>query len=158
MAQTKNKFKEINQYIENIDSFDTYSIGSKDDKANQLFTTEPPYEFVNEIIYDITNKNLSEDIYYEFTIKNLVNKKSLLKVQDKIEELKKYYLKCKHSKYLENITEKKLITILRQILRQFNYAINSVEKYNNGEKFLLYILEKKKVYGIKKISSLINFD
>jgi hypothetical protein len=59
---------------------------------------------------------------------------------------------------LENLNEKKLITLLRQILRLYDFTINSIEKYNNGEKFLLYIIEKKKSIALKKISSLINFD
>ena len=60
---------------------------------------------------------------------------------------------------MENLNEKKLITLLRQILRVHNFNINSIEKYNNGEKFLLYIIEKKKSGGeLKKINSVMEFD
>lgn len=153
------KFRDINNLIDNIDSFDKYSINQNEDKINQLFSKEvPPFNLVSKILYSITNKELNDYLYYEFTIKNLVNKKSLLKMEQYIEELKKYYLKCKHSKYLENLNEKKLITLLRQILRSYDFNINSIEKYNNGEKYLLYTIEKKKDLSIKKINSLINFD
>ena len=156
---SKLKFKEINDIIDNIDSFEDYSFNINH-KSNQLFSKEsPPFDLVNSIILLITNKSLDDNIYYEFTIKNLVNKKILSKMDDYFNELKKYYLKCKHSKYLDNLNEKKLVTLLRQILKPYEYIINSVEKYNNCQKFLLYIIEKKKKNGtLKKINSLIDFD
>ena len=151
------KFKDINNLINNIDSFEKYSIN--ENKLNQLFSKEPPpFDLVKDIIFSLFNKELDNSLYYEFTIKSLVNKKSVLKMEEYIIQLKKYYLKCKYSKYLENVNEKKLITILRQILKPYDFSVNSVEKYNNGEKFLLYTIEKKKDLYIKKINSLINFD
>jgi len=150
------KFKDISS-LTNIDSFEKYSIN--DNKVNQLFSKEcPSFDLVKEIIYTLFNKELNDSIYYEFTVKNLVNKKSVLIIEQYIEHLKKYYLKCKYSKYLENLNEKKLITLLRQILKPFDFSVNSIEKYNNGEKFLLYTIEKKKNLYIKKINSFINFD
>jgi len=150
------KFKDIN-LINKIDSFERYSIN--ENKINQLFSKEPPsFELVKEIIFSLFNKELNDSIYYEFTVKSLVNKKSVLKIEEYITELKKYYLKCKHNKYLENLNEKKLITLLRQILKLYDFSVDSVEKYNNGEKFLLYTIEKKKDLYIKKINSFINFD
>ena len=151
------KFKDINNLINNIDSFERYSIN--ENKINQLFSKEPPsFDLVKEIIYSLFNKELNDSIYYEFTVKSLVNKKSVSKIEEYIIELKKYYLKCKHNKYLENLNEKKLITMLRQILKLYDFSVNSIEKYNNGEKFLLYTIEKKKDLYIKKINSFINFD
>jgi hypothetical protein len=156
---SKLKFKEINDIIDNIDLFEDFTFNINN-KNNQLFSKDPPpFELVNNIILLITNKSLDDNMYYEFTIKNLVNKKVLDKMDNYIDELKKYYLKCKHSKYLDNLNEKKLITLLRQILRPYDYIINSIEKYNNCQKFLLYVIEKKKKSGIlKKINSIMEFD
>ena len=142
-----NKFKDINNLISNFYSFEKYIL--KDDLQislkNQLFSKEiPPIELVNKILNTIINKDLNENIYFEFSRKNLVNKKVLDKFNLFIPELKKYYLKCKHNKYLENLDEKKMITIFRQILRPYDYIITAFEKYNNGEKYLLYIIKKKK--------------
>lgn len=155
-----NKFKEINKIIESIDSFDIYDINNKnEEKINQLFSKEPPpFNLVQCIFNDLINKSLNDYIYYEFTIKMMINKNILEKINVYIPELKKYYLKCKHSKYLENLTEKKIVTLYRQILKPYGYSINTFEKYNDGEKYLLYIIDKKQLIGIKKISSLINFD
>jgi len=156
-----NKFKEINDIIKNIYSLEYILKDTVDINFylnNQLFTKEiPPINFVNKILGIMINKELNDNIYFEFSRKNLLNKKVIEKINDFIPELKKYYLKCKHKKYLEDLNEKKIITIFRQILRPYNYTITAYEKYNNGEKYLLYVI-KKKMNSIKKIDSVINFD
>lgn len=155
------KFEEINDILNNIDSFEKYSLKNDNEinLKNQLFSKEhPPIELVNKIISIMINKDLIDTIYFEFSRKILVSKKVLEKINEYIPELKNYYLKCKHNKYLENLNEKKIITLFRQILRPYDYNICAVEKYNNGEKFLLYIIQKKKNLMIKKIDSVINFD
>lgn len=154
------KFREINNIINNIDLFDNYILKNNNKSIkNQLFSKEPPpFDLVKKIVYVLINKDLNDNIYYEFSKKNLVIKKIIEKINDYVLVLKEYYLKCKHEKYLENLNEKKLITLFRQILRPHNYSITSYEKYDNGEKYLLYVLEKKKSISLKKIDSTINFD
>lgn len=156
-----NNFKDIDEILSNIYSFENILKNNNDINfflKNQLFSKEiPPIDIVNKILGTIINKELNENIYFEFSRKNLLNKKVMDKVNDLIPELKKYYLKCKHTKYLENLNEKKIITIFRQILRPYSYNIKSYEKYNDGEKYLLYIIKKKNMY-FKKIDSTINFD
>ena len=157
-------FRDINSLILNIDSFEKYYLKSpKNDYSNQLFSKEPPnFDLVNNILFLLTNKDLNDITYYEFSRKILLNKNIIENIQEYIPELKKYYLKCKHEKYLENLTEKKIITLFRQILRKYEYSIHAVEKYNNGRKYLLYTLEKNKslneLSGLKKINSIISFD
>lgn len=156
-----NNFKELDEILSNIYSFESILKNNNDINfflKNQLFSKEiPPIDIVNKILGTIINKELNENIYFEFSRKNLLNKKVMDKVNDLIPELKKYYLKCKHTKYLENLNEKKIITIFRQILRPYNYNITAYEKYNDGEKYLLYIIKKKNMC-LKKINSTINFD
>jgi predicted adenine nucleotide alpha hydrolase (AANH) superfamily ATPase len=41
--------------------------------------------------------------YYQFSRKTLEQKNIIEKINLKINELKQYYLKCKHKKYLENV-------------------------------------------------------
>ena len=62
--------------------------------------------------------------------------------------MEKYYLPCKARTYLNGLTEKNIITILRQILKTRNYTIISHEKYIRGEKFINYKLDsyESKVY------------
>ena len=155
------KFKDINYILDNIDLFEKYSLKKENNmnQKSQLFSKDhPPFELVNKIIYIVTNKNLNDNIYFEFSRNILVTKKIIEKINEFIPELKKYYLKCKYNKYLENLDEKKIITLFRQILRPYDYSIATHEKYNNGKKFLLYIIEKKHNLKLKKIDSIINFD
>jgi hypothetical protein len=153
-----NRFRDIDSSImDNIHSFQKKDL--KKSNKNQLFSKEPPpFELVKKIFYVLINKELNDTIYYEFSKNNLVIKKIIEKMDEYIILLKEYYLKCKHSKYLENLDEKKLITLFRQILRPYDFEITSYEKYDNGEKYLLYVLEKKSNVTIKKINSIINFD
>jgi hypothetical protein len=133
-------------------------------KKNQLFSNNyPPIELVQQILNlllynnNITNVSETDNIYIEFSKKTLLQKNVTNTIEPYIEELKKYYLKCKHKKYLENLTEKKIITLLRQILKPHNYMLLSSEKYDNGIKYLAYVIKQKEI-GLKKINSTIHFD
>ena len=48
-------------------------------------------------------------------------------------QLEKYYLPCKARTYLNGLTEKNVITVLRQCIRIYGYRIVSREKYMKGE-------------------------
>ena len=157
----KNKFKDLTELFTNFKSFE--DITNNEDKQNyknQLFAKiNPPFDLVKQILGLLINNYPFDDLHYEFTKKIISEKKVLDKIGPYIEELKKYYLKCKHAKYLENIDEKKYITILRQIMRPYNFSIKAYEKYNNGEKYLLYVIIKNKEDNkLKKINSVISFD
>lgn len=56
-------------------------------------------------------------------------------------KLMNYYLPCKARNYLHIITDKICITILRQILREFGYTLESKELYKNKRKYMLYRVE-----------------
>ena len=66
------------------------------------------------------------------------------KFTDKIIELKpeleKCYLPCKSRTYLNDLNNKNVITILRQIVRPHGYLVYSREKYIRGDKFIIYQL------------------
>ena len=49
----------------------------------------------------------------------------VLKSKPIINELKMFYLPCKKKIYLENITPKKFITIIKQCIKLFNYKLVS---------------------------------
>ena len=157
----KNKFKDLSQLFTNFEAFENITNNNEEKNIfkNQLFyKIHPPFDLVKQIVSLLINYDF-DDIYYEFTKKIISEKRVIEKIEPFIEELKKYYLKCKHIKYLENIDDKKYITILRQILRPYNYSIKAYEKYNNGEKYLLYVIMKNKEENkLKKINSIISFD
>ena len=142
----KNKYK--------IESFENLIIKNK----NQLFHSNPQYSFIKKILKILMNNELFEPIYFEFSKKYLINKNIKQKFDELLPELKKIYLNCKHEKYLENLNEKKIITIIRQLIRPYNYCIKTKEKYENGKKYLLYILNKNNFSSNSEKDYVINFD
>ena len=107
---------------------------------NQLFKKMPPIDLFERLvkIYGLTDINDCR----KFTKDHLTKNKTLEKIEGFRDELEDYYLPCKTNKYLLDLDEKKLITILRQIAKVFDYHIISNEKYLNSKKVLQYSLEK----------------
>jgi len=110
---------------------------------NQLFKKLPPIDLFERLvkIYGLTDINDCR----KFTKDHLTKNKTLEKIEGLREELEEYYLPCKTTKYLTDLDEKKLITILRQIAKIFDYHVTSNEKYLNSKKVLQYSLEKNGV-------------
>lgn len=104
-----------------------------------------------------------------YKIKNLnnhqFNKKKILEYNT-IEQLElfyfyisKFYLPCKAKIFLENITINRTVTILKQILKEFNYTVSATEKYDKNKKYTHYRINKnKKLTLINMDKYLINFD
>ncbi len=132
---------------------------STSSKKNQLFQEYPSEDFIKKIIHLFIGKDTPVNQHYQFSRKMLEDKGVVVELHHMIPELKKYYLKCKHQKYLENIDSKKAITIFRQMIRLCGYTVKSVEKYQNGSKFLLYHLEKlNDIKSPRKINFEVDFD
>ena len=110
-------------------------------KKEQLFKSIPSKEFVEDVL-KLFIPNGFQDSYYQFSRKMISEKNVIEKLNLLIPQLKDFYMNCKHKKYLENIDAKKSVTILRQMLRLYDYRVISMEKYHNGQKFLLYKIEK----------------
>tara|TARA_B110000211_G_C13678386_1_gene377697 strand:- start:87 stop:500 length:414 start_codon:yes stop_codon:yes gene_type:complete len=134
---------------------------------NQLFKKIPTKEILNKVLlcFDIQNLQNSK---VSFCRKDIVRLDSVSKLNNITDLLKEYYLPCKARTYLNDLNEKNIVTILRQILKHFNYNIISKEKYLRGEKFILYNIiantdvqedeHNVKHLQIKKKSIIINFD
>ncbi len=110
-------------------------------RKNQLYQEVPDDNFIDGIIDIFVGQNINNP-HYQFSRKMLEEKRVIEQLNTKIDELKRYYLRCKHKKYLERIDSKKAITIFRQIIRLRGYRLESIEKYNNGSKYLLYHVER----------------
>ena len=70
--------------------------------------------------------------------------------------LEEYYLPCKARTYLNDINEKNIITILRQLIRIYGYSIVSREKYIKGNKFIIYQLISQDDRDYKPLLSIKN--
>ena len=138
---------------------DIDEISTTSSKKNQLFQEYPSEEFIKQIIHLFIGKDTPVNKHYQFSRKMLEDKGVIVELHHMIPELKNYYLKCKHQKYLDNIDSKKAITIFRQMIRLCGYTVKSVEKYQNGSKFLLYHMEKlNDIKSPRKINFEVDFD
>lgn len=131
---------------------------------NQIFRKKVPLELINNIIICFGIDNINDR--KPFTRKLLLENNTISKLLKYIPELKLYYIPCKARNYLNNLNEKKIITILRQLLKTINYSLISKEKYFKGDKYLIYSIfsEKDKINpkhptftNVKK-KIVINFD
>tara|TARA_B110000495_G_C22600886_1_gene359378 strand:+ start:232 stop:618 length:387 start_codon:yes stop_codon:yes gene_type:complete len=126
--------------------------------VNQLFKTKPTIDIIIKIcsFFGIDLNNIDK--------KNSFTKKELedINLQDNFNEIKllltHFYLPCKTKIYLENITIKKCITILRQILKLYNYTVISCEHYNNSKKYIVYTIKYNISVNNTLIDGIINFD
>ena len=126
---------------------------------NQLFRVNPTLEFTENFLKLFVPKGFDE--YYQFSRQTIVDKNILKKINIPYfsDMFKKIYLPCKYKNYIQNITEKKCITVLRQLLKIHSYNVIGSEKYSNGKKKLVYNIKKlnpeKKV---KKYNLTLKFD
>ena len=125
---------------------------------NQLFIYKPPFETIIHICHffgiDLTNLEKKKT----FTKKELIDlnlKDNYTKI---INMLDIHYLECKKQIYFKDLTDKKCITILRQILRLYNYSVKSSEKYSDSKKYILYTVIYNKAESSEGIDGIIKFD
>ena len=117
-------------------------MGSK----NQLFRRNPDRYIISDLlkIFDIESL---DDTNFFFTKQDLLNNDIIDKMSKLKNRLEVYYIPCKAKLYLEDINEKKCITILRQFLKYIEYNLKLKEKYINGVKNYQYFIVsiKKKI-------------
>jgi hypothetical protein len=107
---------------------------------HQLFQKKPPLELILKILKSTGINDLNDTTnYFNEIIINSNNCISLVKPLE--QELKKYYLVCKH-KYISNINFKKLVTILRQLLKTIDYNLIGKTKYFQSKKYTCYYIQK----------------
>ena len=118
---------------------------------NQLFCKKPNTEILEKVLECFDLKNLQDN--KQFTRKYLKDFGTVKKIVEIITNLSEYYIPCKGEKYLTELNEKKVITILRQIVKCFSYFIFSKERYIKGEKNITYQImpiNKKDILRSKK--------
>ena len=113
----------------------------------QLFQQIPDTLFMIIILncYGINNFNDTK----EFTKTDLEDLNIISKIDDLIPELVLYYLPCKYRMFLTKININKSITILRQLLRLYNYKLKKREHVQNKKKSIYYHIEKIDKNNIK---------
>lgn len=106
---------------------------------NQLFKRRPNKEELKKILNCYGLKTLDSD-NLRITIYNLEYIDTINKLNNILYILTELYLNCKYH-FIENITNRKAITILRQILRLYNKKM----KFYNSKRFIPFY----KIYNIE---------
>jgi hypothetical protein len=122
-------------------------------KKDQLFRTRPPLSVCILILKAIGLSGFKDNHY--FSRADLEKNNGVEKIEVLKPILIKYYLPCKARTYLYNLNTKNIITILRQIVKLYDFKILSTEKYIKGYKFIIYQLvpinnKKYKIHFIKQ--------
>lgn len=108
-------------------------------------------------IHDLDDKRMfcKYDMIEHCTVKKLMELK---------EPLSSYYIPCKSKLYLENLTEKRAVTVLKQVLRLYGYCLWSKEKNHRNKKIIFYQIihenEPKDSHNMKQshANNVISFD
>ena len=103
---------------------------------DQLFKVHPDKNITLQLLYLFGITNFNDN--HAFTKNNLLELRTVEKINDLVPTLMTYYIPCKANKYLQHINDKKSITILRQFLKKNKYTLMSKEKYIQGKKHLFY--------------------
>ena len=111
---------------------------------NQLFTKKPSKELIEKLISSFGLTGFSDDKV--FSKRDIDKYSSIQKIKEFKDELSVCYLPCKRKIYIEDLTIKKSITILRQILKLYDHVVKSNERWIKGEKIIVYqILPKNQL-------------
>ena len=105
---------------------------------NQLFRVLPDIEIINSLL-QIFGLNSLYDTKF-FTKESLKDNDTVNKLYEMKDELEKYYLPCKAKNYINDINDKRCITILRQFIKVHGYTLISKERYIDGKKMSVYRL------------------
>lgn len=107
-------------------------------KKDQLFRKHPSDQLFTKILNCFGLNDLSDT--RSFSRNDLKILKTVKHIENLLPELIECYLPCKARSYLTRLTEKNVVTVLRQILRTRHYTMLSREKYVKGHKFIIYSL------------------
>jgi hypothetical protein len=109
-------------------------------KIYQLFRESVPEVLANKLANCLGLACIRDPTM--FSKDDMVRLNSIEEVKQLIDDLKRYYLPCKARIYLHDLDEKKVITILRQVLRLFDMNLNSIQKYVKYRKVTYYYISE----------------
>ena len=105
-------------------------------KINQLFIKHVNIDMLNLIIDCFGLSGL--DDRRMFSKSDMIRLGTAAKIKAIVPQLLDYYLPCKARIYLNSVTEKKSITILKQILKLHAHLLLSRERNSRHRKVILY--------------------
>jgi hypothetical protein len=107
---------------------------------DQLFKKLPTDKILDKLLKCFGLENIDDKKYFSRNdLKKINTIENINKLKNELEE---FYLPCKSKIYLNNLTEKKIITILRHFIKYKLFKLISREKYMNKTKIIIYQLIK----------------
>ena len=115
-------------------------------KLYQLFKSIPSPAFMTEFLSCFGLRGLDDSS--EFSKFTLRERNTVDKIMDLLPEIVLYYIPCKAKKYLSEIDEDRAITILRQLLRLYEYELSKKERVIQKKKVIFYSLQPTNIRPI----------
>lgn len=131
-------------------------------KINQLFSKKVECDVLMRLLSCFGISDLHDKRF--FCKFDLLYNNTLCQLERMRLELQNFYLPCKAKIYLEDMNEKRAITVLKQILRLHGYFLQSREKNINTRKVIFYQIvnevDRAAVQNMRKhnITNIIHFD
>ena len=116
-------------------------------KINQLFRKKVDIDTLLGVMRCFGLTSLSDK--RSFCKSDLLEINTVTLLTEMIPMLEEFYMPCKSKIYLENLTEKRAITVLKQMLRIHGYFLASSERNLNSCKVIFYRLMNEMDIGIK---------
>lgn len=109
-------------------------------KYFQLFCEQPSVEFMNDFLKCYGLNGFDDTL--EFSKGDLIENNTVEKLENMLLEIVMYYLPCKAKIYLNDLNEKRAITVLSQFLKLFNYTLSRKERIVTKKKIIYYKIQK----------------
>jgi hypothetical protein len=103
---------------------------------NQLFKMSPPRTVCLQVLSAFGLSSFDDN--HNFSRSDLETIGCVTKMEELKPILMEYYLPCKARTYLNDLNSKNIITILRQLVKLYDFSVTSREKYIKGAKFIIY--------------------
>jgi hypothetical protein len=127
-------------------------------KINQLFRKPIDVQTVIDIVKCFGLHGLNDR--RPFCKGDLVELRTVQKINDMMPRIIDFYLPCKAQVYLHNLNEKRSVTVLKQVLRVSGYFLVSCERNVNTRKVIFYNINSElddkvdphtRFYKVKKV-------
>lgn len=120
-------------------------------KINQLFIKPVDNDLILRLLQCYGLNGLDDK--KEFCKFDLISINTIDKLSDIIPDLSEYYLPCKAKVYLTNLNERRVLTILKQVIRLEGYYLKAKEKTLNNKKVMFYkLISENEKHQIKHLN------
>tara|TARA_Y100000389_G_C17233730_1_gene399484 strand:+ start:126 stop:515 length:390 start_codon:yes stop_codon:yes gene_type:complete len=109
-------------------------------KYFQLFCGTPSNDFMESLLVCYGLRGFQDNT--EFCKNDLIEHKTIEKLEELLPEMVMYYIPCKAKIYLNDINEKRAITVLTQFLKLFGYRMLRKERLVSKKKVIYYKIQK----------------